>query len=81
MQRHCGNIGYTRHRTKTNKTEETIKNGQCRDTVATLGTQDTGRRQTKQNMCWTSPYTRERQANPKPQYVFETTLRKQTQIT
>ena len=48
MQRHCGNIGYTRHRAKTNKTEETIKNGQCRDTVATLGTQDTRRRQTKQ---------------------------------
>jgi hypothetical protein len=28
--------------------EGTIKNGQCRDTVATLGTQDTRRRQTKQ---------------------------------
>jgi hypothetical protein len=35
-----GNIGHTRHRTKTNKT---IKHN-----TATLGTQDTGGRQTKQ---------------------------------
>ena len=54
QSRDTGNIGYTRHRTKTNKTrnitqktERAIKNGQSRDT-ATLGTQDTGQRQTKQ---------------------------------
>ena len=37
--------------------------------LATLGTQDTGRRQTKQNtqhnMYWTSPYTRQRQTKQK----------------
>ena len=38
-----GNIGHTRHRTKTNKT---IKHNT--ETLATLGTQDTGGRQTKQ---------------------------------
>jgi len=26
--------------------------------LATLGTQDTRRRQRKHNMCWTPPYTR-----------------------
>ena len=41
--RDTGNIGHTRHRTKTNKT---IKHNT--ETLATLGTQDTGRRQTKQ---------------------------------
>ena len=30
------------------KSEGTIKNGQSRETLATIGTQDTGRRQTKQ---------------------------------
>jgi hypothetical protein len=43
QHRDTGNIGHTRHRTKTNKT---IKHNT--ETLATLGTQDTGRRQTKQ---------------------------------
>jgi hypothetical protein len=71
-----GNIGYTRHRTKANKTrgnqewtiqrnwqhrvhktqgEDKQNKGQSRmdnpEKLATLGTQDTGRRQTKQRWC------------------------------
>ena len=46
QSRETGNIRYTRHRMKTNKTE-----GQSRmdnpEKLATFGTQDTGRRQTK----------------------------------
>jgi hypothetical protein len=73
QSRETGNIGYTRHRTKTNKTrgnqewtiqrnwqhwvhktqdEDKQNKGQSRidnpEKLATLGTQDTGRRQTKQ---------------------------------
>ena len=52
--RETGNIGYTKHRMKTNNTE-----GQSRmdnpEKLATFGTQDTGRRQTKLrgNKEWT----------------------------
>jgi predicted transposase YbfD/YdcC len=42
-RRYTGNIGYTRHRTKTKKN----RMGNTEDTLATLGTQDTGRRQIK----------------------------------
>ena len=54
QSRETGNIWYTRHRTKTNKTE-----GQSRmdnpEKLTTFGTQDTGRRQTKLrgNQEWT----------------------------
>ena len=73
QSRDTGNIGYTRHRTKTNKTrgnqewtiqrnwqhwvhktqgEDKQNKGQSRidnpEKLATLDTQDTGRRQTKQ---------------------------------
>jgi hypothetical protein len=52
-------------------------------------TQDTGWRQTKQkiqhNMCWTPSYTRHgmktNKAKNTTQYVLDTTIRKQTQIT
>ena len=46
--RDTGNIGYTRHRTKTNKTRGNPSIDEDLETLATLGTQDTGRRQTKQ---------------------------------
>ena len=46
--RHSGNTGYTRQRTKTNKEKtEGATRMENLDTVATLGTQDRGRRQTK----------------------------------
>jgi quinol monooxygenase YgiN len=32
QSRETGNIGYTRHRMKTNKTEGAMKNGQSRET-------------------------------------------------
>ena len=46
QSRETGNIWYTRHRTKTNKTEG--QSGMDNpEKLATFGTQDTGRRQTK----------------------------------
>jgi hypothetical protein len=68
------------------ETEESIKNGQSRET-GNLGWPR--RRQTKQktqhNMCWTAPHTRHNTKTSKSkhttQYVLDTTMRKQAQIT
>jgi hypothetical protein len=44
-------------------------------------TQDTRQRKTQHNMWWTPPYTRHKTKKNTTQYVVDTTLCKQTQIT
>ena len=49
QHRDTGNIGHTRHRRKTNKTEGANQEWTT-ETLVILGTQDTGGRQTKQKV-------------------------------
>ena len=79
----CWTPSYTRHEMKTNKAK--IQHNMCWTPSYTRHGMKTNKAKIQHNMCWIPSYTRNgmktNKAKNTTQYVLDTTIRKQTQIT